>query len=59
MDMEKVYYDLSGDPKNIRQMIKHEPEWAASMIQYYEKRVEELERKIKKFIYDESHGEDI
>lgn len=33
MNLNKVYYDNEGNAKNILQMVKYEPEWAANRIQ--------------------------
>ena len=43
MDLEKKYHDADGNDCNILELVKKEPEWAANIIQYYEKRVYELE----------------
>jgi hypothetical protein len=37
MDLEKVYYDTEGRKRNILQLVKEEPEWAANRIQEGEK----------------------
>jgi hypothetical protein len=33
MNLDKIYYDVFGNEKNILQMVKAEPEWAAHRIQ--------------------------
>ena len=35
MDLEKIYYDMDGNKKNILEMVKLYPEWAANVIQWY------------------------
>jgi len=42
MDLDKKYTDLSGNDRNILEMVKMYPEWAANVIQQYEERVEVL-----------------
>ena len=37
MDLDKIYHDIEGKECNILQLIKREPEWAANIIQEYEK----------------------
>jgi hypothetical protein len=37
MDLEPRYFDRDGNPKNILQLVKLEPEWAANRIQAGEK----------------------
>ncbi len=38
MDLEKVYHDSLGNEQNILTMVHTEPEWAANLIQEYERR---------------------
>ena len=38
MDLEKVYHDMDGNKCNILHLVKHEPAWAANLIQHYETR---------------------
>jgi hypothetical protein len=45
MDLDKKYYDREGNEKNILQMVKCEPEWAANRIQAGEKAISELKEK--------------
>lgn len=33
MDLEKIYHDSDGKERNILQMVRESPEWAASRIQ--------------------------
>ena len=40
MDLEKRYKTLEDIECNILQLVKIEPEWAANMIQYYEKEID-------------------
>ena len=40
MDMGKVYHDSEGNECSILQVVKREPEWAASRIQEGEKAIE-------------------
>ena len=35
MDLEKIYYDMDGNKKNILEMVKLYPEWAPNVIQWY------------------------
>jgi len=44
MDLEKVYQDSEGRLCNILQMVQREPEWAANIIQEYEKRLKHLQQ---------------
>ncbi len=39
MDLEKRYLDIDDNECNILQLMKREPEWAANMIQWYEKKL--------------------
>lgn len=48
MDLLKVYKNTDGKNCNILQMIRTEPEWAANIIQYYEK--EKQDQKIREHI---------
>ena len=43
MDLEKRYADSDGNKLNILQMVKREPEWAATRIQEGEKAIFSLE----------------
>jgi hypothetical protein len=36
MNLEKIYHDMDGKERNILQMVKLYPEWAANMIQMKE-----------------------
>ncbi|MGL4370766.1 MAG: hypothetical protein ACRCUT_14005 [Spirochaetota bacterium] len=42
MNLNKVYYDGEGNAKNILQMVKCGPEWAANRIQEGEKAIAEI-----------------
>ena len=42
MNTAKIYYDSKGNMKNIRQMVKEEPDWAANRIQTGEDAIAEL-----------------
>lgn len=42
MDLEKKYTNIDGVECNILTLVKQDPEWAANMIQYYEKTVADL-----------------
>ena len=44
MNTAKIYYDSEGKERTIRQMVKYEPEWAANIIQFYEKKISKLEK---------------
>ena len=41
VDLEKTYRDSDDNKCNILQMVKREPEWAANLIQHYEKMLSE------------------
>jgi len=43
MDLTKPYHDKDLKPCNILELVKKEPEWAATMIQEYERRLKEKE----------------
>ncbi len=45
MNMEKKYHDSGGTEKNIWELVKEEPEWAANRIQEGEKAIEKLKEK--------------
>lgn len=45
MDLEKIYHDVDGNELNILQLVKKDPEWAANVLQNYEKCVGDLEIK--------------
>jgi hypothetical protein len=47
MDTARIYHDSEDNECTIWQMIKHEPEWAANVIQGYEDRVKKLESQIQ------------
>ena len=36
MDMDRVYYDMDGNERNILEMVKLYPEWAANRLQAVE-----------------------
>ena len=42
MNTAKIYQDCNGEECTIHQMIRHEPEWAASRIQEGEKQLEKI-----------------
>ena len=42
MNTAKIYYDSEGNQRSIHQMVKHEPEWAATRIQEGENAIEAL-----------------
>jgi len=44
MDLTKIYKDLNCKEKNILEMVKTEPEWAANKIQEGEKAIGKLRR---------------
>ena len=44
MDLEKVYHDSEGKERNILQMVKREPEWAANIIQLGERAIARLDK---------------
>jgi hypothetical protein len=48
MNTAKVYKDIEGNDCTIHQMIKREPDWAANIIQYYEKEVTELRAEVER-----------
>ena len=39
MDLNKQYEDSEGNKCNILTLVKKEPEWAANVIQWYEKKL--------------------
>lgn len=49
MDLHKVYYDSDNNPRTILQLVKQDPEWAANIIQYYERQI--AEKKCSHFFY--------
>jgi len=48
MNLEKEYRNVDGEPRNILQLVKEEPGWAANVIQYYEDRVAQMEAEGKR-----------
>jgi len=40
MNLNKVYYDIDGNERNILQLVRLEPEWAAKMIQSRETEID-------------------
>jgi len=44
MDMTKRYKDFSGNKCDIIEMVKREPEWAATRVQMGELAIEQLEK---------------
>ena len=48
MDLDKTYHDSEGKECNIRQIVEREPEWAANLIQEYEKRLLAIRADVKK-----------
>lgn len=50
MDLTKVYHDSDGNKRNILQMVKYEPEWAANVIQTHEQRIAQLEAAVERAI---------
>ncbi len=49
MNTAKIYHDSEGNMKNIHQMIKDEPEWAANRLQEGEKAILKMEKLEKQF----------
>jgi hypothetical protein len=43
MDLDKIYQDSDGNNCNILDLVRREPEWAANVIQYYEKALKVIE----------------
>ena len=41
MDLDKIYHDADLKECNILELVKREPEWAANIIQEYERRLKE------------------
>jgi hypothetical protein len=44
MDLDKRYSNIRGKKCDILTLVKEEPEWAANIIQWYEKKVLELSK---------------
>ena len=54
MDLDKLYTDIDGNKKNILQMVRDEPEWAANRIQIGESAIAAIDdyKNEQKKIYD-------
>ena len=48
MDLTKKYHDSDGFERNILQMVKIEPEWAANVIQSQQQRIAQLEAAVER-----------
>lgn len=46
MNLNKIYYDTNCNAKNILQLVKCEPEWAANIIQDYESKLANIEPRL-------------
>jgi hypothetical protein len=42
MDLTKIYFDAEGNERNILEMVRREPNWAANRIQEGEKAIENM-----------------
>ena len=52
MDLTKIYHDSDGNKRNILQMVKYEPEWAANVIQTHEQRIAQLETALADALFE-------
>ena len=48
MNTAKIYHDGDGNECSIYQAVKREPEWAANIIQDYEKKTEALQSEVQR-----------
>lgn len=53
MDLTKTYYDSDDEPRNILQMVKREPEWAANRIQVDADELRKLVMVINSYLREE------
>ena len=45
-DLKQTYYDSDGNEITLYKLVRIEPDWAVSIIQYYENRVAELQKQL-------------
>jgi len=45
-DLKQTYYDKEGNEITLYKLVRIEPDWAVSIIQYYEKRIAELQKQL-------------
>ena len=43
---KQTYYNKEGNETTLWKLVREEPDWAASIIQYYENRVAELQTEL-------------
>ena len=43
---KQTYYDSDGNEVTLYKLVRIEPDWAVSIIQYYEKRIAELQKQL-------------